>query len=151
MIGTTQSRKVLVAIRPDAMPIVSRTMGSEFDIVICHTFENAKAHINEQIGLIACGVHFDGGAMFDLLRFAKSNPKTRSIPFFLLIAESERYSTYILDGIRQAAEILGAVGFTDLRRLKAKMGEEEAGERLRQSVRNWLSKSNPASGPVDRP
>ncbi len=151
MTGTTQSRKVLVAIRPDAIPIVARTMGSEFDVVICHTMEDAKAKLNEQVGLIACGVHFDSGAMFDLLRYVKSLPETRSIPFFLLIGEGERYSKSILAGIRSAAEVLGAEAFTDLMRLKNKIGEEAAYEKLRQSIRVCLSKDESRIRRIDSP
>lgn len=140
---TRPSKKVLVAVRPDALPIVSHTLGSEFDVIVCHSFKDAKIHLNEQVGLIACGVHFDGGAMFDFLRHAKANPKTQSIPFFLLIGGAERYSKCILDGIRIAAKILGAEGFTDLSRLKIDMGEEDAYERLRQVIRNSLRQDVP--------
>jgi hypothetical protein len=140
-----RSKKVLVAIRADALPVVERTLGSEFDLVICHTLQAAQMQLNNEIGVIACGVHFDSGAMFDFLRFAKENPATRSIPFFLLIAETERYSKSILRGIQSAAELLGAAAFTDISRLKKSVGEEQAYERLRQSVQDCLLQHDPRS------
>lgn len=140
----TTIKKVLVAIRQDSLPILSRTLGDEFDLVICHTLHDAQKQLNDEIGLVACGVHFDSGAMFDLLKYAKSNPATASIPFFLLIGEKERYSKAILHGIQSAAELLGATAFTDITRLADRFGEDQAYERLRQSVRKCLAqRANP--------
>lgn len=132
-------KKILVAIRPADLPIVRATLGSEFHVVVCHSFDDAIVQLTEQIGMIACGVHFDDGAMFDLLRAAKANSITRSVPFFLLIDEGAAYSPAIIEGIRLAAKILGAEALTDLSRLKTEVGEQQAYERLRQSVRKALS------------
>lgn len=135
------SKKVLVAIRPEDLSVVSAALGSEFDVVVAHSLEDAKAQLGKQVGLIACGVHFDNGTMFDLLHAAKADPKTRAIPFFLLTGEAASFSKPIMTGIRTAAKLLGAAGFTDLAKLKADVGEQQAYERLRQVVREALSNS----------
>ncbi len=132
-------KKILVAVRAADLPIVRDALGIEFNVVVCHTLDDAIDQLTEQVGLIACGVHFDDGAMFDFLRCAKANPETRAIPFFLLIDEGAAYSNAIIEGIRLAAKLLGAAALTDLSRLKTEVGEQQAYERLRQTVRDALS------------
>ncbi|HEV2609416.1 MAG TPA: hypothetical protein VGU61_04045 [Noviherbaspirillum sp.] len=133
------SKTILLAIRPQDLPLVTAALGSEFDVKICHTYEEAKANLKASVGLIACGVHFDHGSMFDLLRAAKADPQTCCIPFYLLLGEGTVHSQAVLDGIRKAAKLLGAAGFTDLSRLRADLGKQQAYEILRQTVRQALS------------
>ena len=138
MTNQVLSKKILVAVRPSDLGLVSSALGREFNLLICHTMEEAVAHLDERIGFIACGVRFDDGRMFDLLQAAKANPHTRQIPFYLLLGEGTRYSKSILHGIKTAAEALGATGFTDLSRLENLLGKEQAYERLREVVRRHL-------------
>jgi hypothetical protein len=131
-------KKILVAVRPNDLDTVSIALGSEFDVIVCHTLEAAQRQLDADVGLIACGVRFDSGRMFELLRYAKADTRTRDVPFFLLLGSSKGYSQPILDGIRSAAKVLGASGFTDLSRLKKDIGEELAYTRLREVVRQAL-------------
>lgn len=133
------SKKVLVAIRPHDLHLVAAALGSEFDTIICHTLKEAEAALGPAVGVIACGVHFDRGAMFDLLRMAKANVHTSNVPFYLLLGEGSGHSEAVLQGIRSAAKLLGARGFTDLRRLRSELGDEQAYDRLRAGVREALS------------
>lgn len=131
-------KKVLVAVRPKDLHIVSASLGSEFNLAVCYTMEEARAHLDKNTGFIACGVRFDNGRMFDLLRAAKANPETRQIPFYLLLGEGTRYSKAILHGIKSAAKVLGSNGFTDLSKLENELGKAQAYERLREIIRQHL-------------
>jgi hypothetical protein len=95
-------------------------------------------HLGPDIGLISCGVRFDNGQMFEFLRAAKANPHTRDVPFYLILGDRQGYPQAILDGIKSAAELLGAAGFTDLSRLEKKLGKDKAYERLREVIRRHL-------------
>jgi hypothetical protein len=139
MSSQTRHKFILLAIRPDDRALVSAALGSEFNILVCHTCKEAQALLHKDIALIACGVHFDYGAMFDLLRAAKANSDTQSVPFFLLIADGSRYSERVLKGIRTAAKVLGATGLVDLSKLKLQLGEKQAYEALRHAVKDALS------------
>ena len=132
------SKKVLLAVRPKDLPIVSAALGSEFDLIICHTVEEAQAQFSEHIGLIACGVRFSNDRLFDLLRAVKADPNTCRVPFYLILGEGSKYSEAILDGIRIAAEVLGSSGLVDLSRLEGELGKAEAYRRLREIVREHL-------------
>jgi hypothetical protein len=132
-------KKVLVAVRPGDLHIVSEALGSEFDLIICHALADARAHLAEDIGLIACGVRFDSGRMFDLLDAVKAHPNTQSVPFYLLLGAGKGYPKAILNGIKSAATVRGVTEFTDLSRLETKLGKEDAYEMLRAVIRKYVT------------
>jgi hypothetical protein len=108
-------------------------------VAVCTSLADAKAVLDDSIGLIACGVHFDDGRMFDLLRYVKADPRLRSIPFFGIVGAGRELSPAILGGIRTAAATLGAAGLVDLAGLKNRIGEPQAYELLRGELRERLS------------
>ncbi len=128
-----------MAVRPDDLPVVADALGSAFDLIICHTLEDAQSHLAENIGLIACGVRFDNGRMFEFLHAAKAHPHTQSVPFYLLLSAGKSYSKAILHGIKSAAIVLGAAGFTDLSRLENNLGKEKTYEMLREVIRQYVA------------
>jgi hypothetical protein len=139
-VETRPTRKLLVAVRPQDTDLMSEALGTEFDLVICHSLIKAKVALDKDIGLIACGVRFDEGRMLDLLRYIKESPKTQSIPFFCIIGAGKSFSPAVLHGIKQAVLILGANGIIDLSELRKKLGDEQAYETLRGVIRKVLSR-----------
>lgn len=133
------SKKVLVAIRPKDHQKIANVLGAEFNTIFCYTLEEARSQLDEHTGLVICGAYFDDGRMFDLLRHAKENARTRSIPFCVIFGSEREYSAAILHGIQKAAEILGANAIIDVFTLKKELGKAQAYESLRQSVRRILS------------
>jgi len=133
-------KKLLIAIRPKDIPMISGALGSDFDVAICTSLTDAKSVLDDSIGLIACGVHFDDGKMFDLLRYAKATPETRSIPFYCVMGGGRVLSPAILKGIKSAAMALGAAGFVDLAGLRRRLGDDQARVMLRNTIRTLLSK-----------
>jgi hypothetical protein len=138
------AKKLLLAVRPNDLPMVSLALGDEFDIVITHRFEEAKARLKDDIGLIACGVHFDSGMLFELLNAARSHPVAQSIPFYVLFKEEQDYSRAMIDGIRSAAKVLGASDFIDLVKMELELGAECAREAIRMGIREILKHSGPS-------
>jgi hypothetical protein len=136
------AKKLLVAVRPIDLPAVSAALGDGFDVTITHRLDDAKARLNEEVGLIACGVHFDDGMLFELLNAARSNPVTQSTPFYVLLKEEQGYSRPIIDGIRSASKLLGATGFIDLLKMAQELGEDGAKEVIRKSIREVLDQSS---------
>jgi len=133
------AKKILLAIRSADLPAVAAVLGDGFDVVVSHRLEEAKTVLTAEIGLIACGVHFDGGMLFELLNAARSNPATRDTPFFVLLKEKKGYSQPIIDGIRSASKLLGATDFIDLLEMARELGEEGAKEVLRTGIREILN------------
>lgn len=134
--GAGARPKLLMAVRPEDVAFSRQVLGDEFDAVFCHTFQEACAEIERGVHLVSCGVHFDNGKIFDLLRFVRENRSTESLPFFILLGAGSRYSPAIVEGIRAAAKLLKVTGFTDLTRFADKLGADGAIEALRQGIRD---------------
>lgn len=131
-------KKLLLAVRPMDLPAVSAALGKEFDVLITHRLEDAQAKLSAEVGLIACGVHFDGGMLFELLNAVRANPATQATPFYVLFKAEQGYSQPIIDGVRSAAKLLGATDFIDLLNMARELGEQGAYEAIRQGIREIL-------------
>jgi hypothetical protein len=138
----TDAPILLIALDPQDTQIARDIVGEEFQFVICHTFQQAESLLNEDIGLIACGIHFDEGKMFDLLHLVRSTPKVHDVPFLLVLGRGLGYSSSILRGINTAATSLGATAFINMLELVSSMGREEAYEDIRKTVRRVLLMSS---------
>lgn len=142
MTGQNNRKKLVIAIRKVDVAVTKAILGDEFEVVFCHTMEDAQAAIDEQVGIVVCGVHFAQGAVFELLQFVRSNPASKQVPFFVMLDTAGRYnySPAIVHGLRAAAKALGATGFTDLSALVEKAGREDAIEILRRGIQDALHK-----------
>lgn len=132
--------RILVALRPEEVPLLRTDLEGHFNIDIAHSRKEALASISDRTGLIICGVHFDHGAMFDLLKEVKSDPEWKEIPFFLILRQGTSHADAIIKGIRQAAKLLGAEDFIDLGELRREMSDEEVLANLRARVGNALGR-----------
>lgn len=131
--------QLLIAVRPEDVALSKGILGEEFLAVFCHSYGEACAQLNNNIRLVTCGVHFDNGRVFDLLRFVRENPRTASLPFFILLGAGSRYSPAIIEGIRAAAKLLKVTAFTDLTRFSDKLGTSASIDALRQGIRDAIA------------
>lgn len=130
-------RKILVAVRPQDTDLVLAALGAEFDLTIVHDSVAFHQAIHQQLpSLVICGVHFDEGRMFDLLREMKSDAATAAVPFVPVLGEPSRHADGIRQGIRSAALSLGADNFVDLLDMMHHHGQQETFRKLRDLVRN---------------
>ncbi|WP_151637415.1 hypothetical protein [Noviherbaspirillum aerium] len=136
------SKRVLVAVRPEDDNLVSAVLDGHFDFTIRHRLAEAVEGLDESFGLIVCGVHFDQGAMFDLLATAKAHPAASLVPFFLVLREETHHSPSVITGIRSAATVRGADAFIDMRDLKTQMDEQQMLVHLRNIVRDVFLSQN---------
>jgi hypothetical protein len=132
-------KKILIAIRPEDMQLMSDALGSDFDTVACFSLDEAKTALDHNISLVICGLHFDDGRMFDFLKHAKAGAATASIPFFCVKGAGGPLSRAIYQGIVIATEALGATGFVDLSDLRNKLGDEQTYKVLRDALLQILS------------
>lgn len=59
--------------------------------------------------LIISAVHLEhDGSVFDFLKYAKSNPKSSSVPFVFYCCQSSTFARSVRDGLQIAARVLGA-------------------------------------------
>jgi hypothetical protein len=45
-VATGSTKKLLVAVRPQDLKVVSEALGTEFELVFCHSLAEAKAALN---------------------------------------------------------------------------------------------------------
>lgn len=131
--------RILVAVRYEDAPLVEAVLQGRFDYAIAHTLRSAEAAIDDRTGLIVCGVHFDSGAMFDLLKAVKADPSWCKIPFFLILREDTHHADCVIKGIRDAAKLLGVDSFIDLGELRRSMSQEQIVDELRERARQGLA------------
>lgn len=138
--------RVLVAIRPEDGGLMREVMGDDFDLLMCTSLQEAQAALRPDIDMIACGVHFDDGRMFDLLKYVKADEALRAIPFWGVLKDEGMLSTAITRGIRTAMKTLGASGLFNL----SQMRTDEAPDVLYRKLRTALPQSL-AAGAVRQP
>jgi hypothetical protein len=134
--------RIVVAIRPEDAPLMREVMGDEFDVVVCTSLPEAQSALTQEVHMIACGVHFDDGRMFDLLKYAKANEALRTIPFWGVLRDEGMLSSAITRGIRTAMKTLGANGLFNL----SQMRTDEQPEILYKELRTALAQSLVANG-----
>lgn len=85
-----------------------KTAGHEVLVVDC--FSRARKVLEEHsFDLIISDVHLEnGGTVFDFLKWVKSEPNLRQIPFVLFSVQPTKMAKYLADGVRTTARILGA-------------------------------------------
>jgi hypothetical protein len=131
--------KVLVAIRSEDADVMRRVFGDEFEVISCVTLAEAEAVLSPELAMIACGVHFDDGRMFDLLKLVKDDPRLSSIPFWGILRDEGLLSSAITRGIRTAMKSMGANGLFNLSQIDAGSDEETAYRELRGALRKALA------------
>jgi hypothetical protein len=126
--------KILVAIRPEDADVMRHVFGDEFEVISCLTLAEAQAALSTELAMIACGVHFDDGRMFDLLKHVKANPQFSTIPFWGILRDEGLLSSAITRGIRTAMKSMGANGLFNLSQLDTESDENTAYQELRSTI-----------------
>ncbi len=131
--------KILLAVAPTAMPMMIHGFPPKHDLVPCLTLEEAEVVLcKEDIDLVVCGVYFDENRMFDLLRFAQSDPSVNAIPILCVKALPDMLGSTFLQAVDIAARALGARKFVDFSEWLLQVGENEAFERLHEVIQRLL-------------
>ena len=129
--------RIVIAIRPEDAGLMRDVMGDEFDLIMCTSLPEAQAALTPDVDMIACGVHFDDGRMFDLLKYVKADEALRAIPFWGVLRDEGMLSTAITRGIRTAMKTLGANGLFNL----SQMRTDDQPEILYRELRSALAQS----------
>ncbi|WP_194714809.1 hypothetical protein [Noviherbaspirillum soli] len=131
--------RIVVAIRPEDAGLMREVMGDEFDLVMCTSLQEAQAALTRDVDMIACGVHFDDGRMFDLLKYVKAEEALRAIPFWGVLRDEGMLSSAITRGIRTAMKTLGANGLFNLSQMQTDEQPENPYRKLRATLAQSLA------------
>ena len=133
-----QIKKIFVGANPLAGKILGGALAPEFDLTHCDNLDHAKSLLIKPMDLILCTVLFDGSRMFDLLRYVKENPATKSIPFVGIRVFQGTLPFHEVAASRAAVKLLGGNEFLDMYTWMSELGEEQAFEKLRATIHQLL-------------
>ena len=115
------------------------TVYAEHAMLLCVTrLEDALAALDDGVDGVICNVHFDEGAMFDLLRTVRSHKTARDIPFIVIDASSTTISSAITQSVKIASMALGANDVIQISKWIAEMGVNAAVLKTRTIVLDYL-------------
>lgn len=126
--------RALVAAAPRSFDPIVSALGSAFQLVHASHLSQAKSFLSEPFDVIVCGMHFDDSRMFDLLRYAKAEERTRPIPFLAVKATAGDLSPTLLQSVEIACGALGAEKFVDLSEWETRFGIEATHARFRALI-----------------
>jgi CheY-like chemotaxis protein len=107
--------RILIAASPKPRETIERALAGH-DLACVATMSKAERILrNETFDLIICTVLFDESRMLDLLRFAKSRPQSRAIPFACVRARTQVLANAIaVEAVDIASRALGAATFINV-------------------------------------
>jgi hypothetical protein len=133
------TKTVLVATRPEFVAVARQIyIQPEFGFIFCSTLHDAVIALEKEINLIACGVHFGDGEVYDLLRLAKAHPKTKNIPFLVIDSGTVELNSYVQQSVEIASRALGSAAVIPIAKWRRELGDEIAFETYRQAIRKIL-------------
>lgn len=136
------NKTLLSATIPGNVNLIRAIYGKYFNLIVVTRMPDAVSAMDKGVDLIMCNVHFDDGALYDLLRIAKVHPLARSTPFFVVDASHTMSSPAIRHSIEIASKALGADMVIDMARWRHSMGEEAATTKVLGLVQEYVLKSD---------
>lgn len=125
---------MLAADSAKAEPALRTLFAADFTLHIANTVPKALAILDESFDVILCGVHFDDSRMFDMLRIAKADPRTRAVPFVCYRNLDTDLGPTVVEGLEISTKALGAAMFVDFCTLKRRLGVPSADAHFRDLV-----------------
>lgn len=122
----TQPKKLLAATVPASLQYLQDLYGEHFSLVCVTRLDDALSMLDQGVDAVLCNVHFDEGALFDLLRIAKAHKTARSVPFFVIDASPTMTSPAITQSISIASKALGADQVVHMAHWREELGDREA-------------------------
>jgi CheY-like chemotaxis protein len=135
-------KRILVAATPQSTPLLTKILAADFELIFTDSVDHTQSLLDETVDVIACDTHFDDCRMFDLLRLAKADPRTRSIPFVCLRVVGGALDQTLYQSVDIASSALGAAAFIDLFELKRKSGDAQAHGKLNSLIAQLASRSS---------
>jgi len=126
---------IVVADTSEAFQALQAPLARVFALAHAATCEQARALVQPMTPLVLCGVHFDEGRLYDLLRSLKATPTLAQVPFVVTRIGPGELDEGIYDSVKVATSALGGNGFIDFFRWQAQYGPAGAARRLLERVR----------------
>jgi len=131
-------KKLLAATVIGSLDHLKVAYGDHAELACVVRLDDALAALDAGVDGVICNVHFDDGALFDLLRTIRSHKSTCTIPFIVIDASSTMTSPAITQSIKIASMSLGARDVIQISKLVSEMGLSAAVHVTRTKVLGYL-------------
>lgn len=137
--------RILIADVPETVDICRRWLAGPFTLVHAAQLDDAVQALHGPIDLVVCGVHFNEGRMYDLLRHLKLSPALERLPFVAIrCVEGElEFDGALHESVKIAVQALGGNAFVDLLRWQRQYGAQEAGRRFSEFLKQLVQNPHP--------
>lgn len=130
-----EARKILLAISTPELHGLMIDILSEHQLCIVTTVDQAIDAFHPELDLIICGLHFDMGRMYEVLRNAKCSPKVKDIPFLCVQLTGGILPYGVFKSMECAFHLLGGDLLVQVDKWRIELGDEAAFDKLREVVR----------------
>jgi PleD family two-component response regulator len=126
---------LLIAAPPDSIDTLAGALAAPGRTIRRATaWVEALQHLDEPPHLIVCGIHFENGRFYDLLKRVKEMPATRAVPF-VAVRATTRLTNRLSSGALELAVIsLGGTRYVDHTSAAQRGSRQAADESLRRAV-----------------
>lgn len=136
----SNKRTLLVADVATGQATLRNVMGDRTGLVGAATLEEAREALGRGVDMVVCGIHFDDSRMFDLLRYARADPRFRPVPFICFRDLESELAPALFESLDIACTALGAAAFVDLFTLKKRHGIADADAAFRRILLDRLER-----------
>jgi hypothetical protein len=132
--------KILLAISTPELHGMMMEILHKHRLCIVTTVDQAVDAFHPDLDLIICGLHFDTGRMYELLRCAKSSPKVKNIPFLTVQLTGGILPYGVFKSMECAFGLLGGDLLVQVDKWRIEVGDEAAFARLRDVVETMAAR-----------
>ncbi len=127
--------KILLAVTPEKEDRFRRILDHHDLLFVSSSYEAMRMLLDNGVGLVILGVHFDESQMFTLLSDIRAHAKYRKVPILCVMGERGRMlSEVAIEGLDHAVKAMTANGFLDLKRFP----DDEQGDLRIQRIVDYL-------------
>lgn len=142
--------RILAADVPNEHRTLQKVLDGLVTLVPVTTIDDALSALHASIDAIICGIHFDESRMFDLIRMAKAEMSTRSVPIICYRDLESGLSPALFESLEIACRAQGAESFVDLYALRERLGAAQADEEFRRIVMASVATGRAGKPQADR-
>lgn len=126
--------KILLAVSTPELHGMMIEILNKHRLCIVTTVDQAVDAFHPELDLIICGLHFDMGRMYELLKYAKLSSKVKGIPFLCVQLTGGILPYGVFKSMECAFQLLGGDLLVQVDKWRIELGDEAAFAKLREVV-----------------
>jgi hypothetical protein len=142
--------KILLAISTPGLHGLMIDILGKHRLCIVTTVDQAVEAFHPDLDLIICGLHFDLGRMYELLKHTKSSPKMKDTPFLCVQLTGGILPYGVFKSMECAFQLLGGDMLVQVDKWRIEMGDDAAFAKLTEVVETIAAVPSSPSQPFQK-